>query len=129
MNIGDTNPFELFGIGEWERIEDTFLLAAGNSYNLGSEGGEASHTLVYSELPEINGEIIMHHAAIGTNIANAGGCFSEDSIVQGKYRQGGTLLEADTKSIGKIKYTNGGQNKAHNNMPPYLVVSIWKRIG
>lgn len=129
MNIGDTNPFELFGIGEWERIEDTFLLAAGNSYNLGSEGGEASHTLVNSELPETNGVIVMHQAATGTNIAGVGGCFTGSSVVQGKYRQGGTLLDADASSIGKINYTNGGKNKAHNNMPPYLAVSIWKRIG
>lgn len=30
--------------------------------------------------------------------------------------------------IGKIKYTNGGQNKAHNNIPLYITVYMWKRI-
>jgi microcystin-dependent protein len=98
------------------------LLGAGSTYSAGSTGGEASHTLTYSELPETNGVITMHHAAIGTNIAGVGGCFTGDSIVQGKYRQGGTLLDANTISIGQIKYTNGGENKAHNNMPPYLTV-------
>lgn len=123
-----TNPATLFGFGTWEQIEDRFLLAAGDNYLVGSTGGEASHNLTYAELPETNGEIIMHNAAIGTNIAGVGGCFTGDSIVQGKYRQGGTLLDANTVSIGKIKYTNGGQNKAHNNMPPYLTVYMWKRV-
>jgi microcystin-dependent protein len=105
-----------------------FLLGAGDRYTGGEIGGESSHTLVHKELPTLEGEIIMHHAAIGTNIAGAGGCFSGDSIVQGKYRQGGTLLDADTVSIGKINYTNSGENKPHNNMPPYLAVYMWKRI-
>jgi microcystin-dependent protein len=78
--------------------------------------------LTYAELPETNGEIVMHHAAIGTNINDVTGCFTPDSVVQGHYRQGGTLLDANTKSIGKIKYTNGGKNQPHNNMPPYLTV-------
>jgi len=70
----------------------------------------------------------MHHAAIGTNIANVGGCFTGESIVKGKYRQGGTLIDADTESVGNIKYNNGGENQPHNNMPPYLTVYMWKRI-
>lgn len=128
LTINNVNPSIIFGIGEWEQIKDTFLLAAGDTYSAGSIGGEAEHTLVNSELPETNGVIVMHHAAVGTNIAGVGGCFTGDSIVQGKYRQGGTLLDADTVSIGKINYTNGGKDKAHNNMPPYLTVYMWKRI-
>jgi hypothetical protein len=123
-----TNPATLFGFGTWEQIEDRFLLAAGDTYSAGSTGGEASHKLTNTELPEINGEITMHHAAIGTNINDVTGCFTPDSVVQGHYRQGGTLIEANTKSVGKIKYTNGGANQPHNNMPPYLTVYMWKRV-
>jgi hypothetical protein len=123
-----TNPSILFGFGTWEQIQDTFLLAAGNSYIAGSTGGEAKHTLTTNELPSVQGSITMHHAAIGTNINMVDGCFTGDSIVQGSYRQGGTLLNADTASVGKVIYSNGGQNQAHNNMPPYLTVYMWKRV-
>lgn len=95
---------------------------------MGETGGEAEHELTYKELPETNGKIIMHHAAIGTNVHQVTGCFTGSSIVTGKYRQGGDLLTADTISTGEINYTNGGANQPHNNMPPYLTVYIWKRI-
>lgn len=122
-----TNPSVLFGFGTWQQIKDTFLLAAGSDYTAGSVGGEAKHTLTNAEIPAVNSSITMHHAAIGTNINMVDGCFSGDSIVQGSYRQGGTLLNADTVSVGKVIYSNSGQNQAHNNMPPYLVVYVWQR--
>ena len=39
-----TNPHDLFGIGEWEQIKDTFLMSAGTTYGAGTTGGAASHT-------------------------------------------------------------------------------------
>lgn len=128
ITASSVSPSTLFGFGEWEQIKDTFLLASGDTYAAGATGGEAEHTLVYEELPEANGTIIMHNASYGTNIAGASGCFTASSINQGTYRNGGTILEADTVSIGKINYSNGGEDQAHNNMPPYLVVNIWKRV-
>jgi hypothetical protein len=127
ISTNDINPKSIFG-GEWEQIKDRFLLAAGDIYGGGRIGGESTHTLAYKELPETNGKIIMHHAAIGTNIHQVEGCFTGNSVVQGKYRQGGTLLDTSTVSIGEIIYSNGGQNEPHNNMPPYLTVYMWKRI-
>lgn len=122
------SPFELFGFGEWEQIKDTFLLSAGDTYEIGSTGGEAEHTLTHKELPKTNGTIIMHNASYGTNIAGVSGCFTSSTTNQGTYRNGGSALEADTISIGKINYSNGGENQSHNNMPPYLAVYMWKRI-
>jgi hypothetical protein len=127
LSTVETSPAILFG-GTWRQIKDTFLLAAGNIYNNKETGGEATHTLTRAELPSEEGSITMHHAAIGTNINAVDGCFTGDSVVQGAYRQGGTLLNANTVSVGKIIYSNSGQNQAHNNMPPYLVVYMWQRI-
>jgi hypothetical protein len=44
MSTNATNPKDLFGIGEWEQIKDTFLMSAGNTYGAGTTGGTASHT-------------------------------------------------------------------------------------
>ena len=48
MSVNDVSPSVLFG-GEWERLKDTFLLAAGDVYDGGSSGGEATHTLTSAE--------------------------------------------------------------------------------
>lgn len=39
------------GGGTWEQIKDTFILAVGDTYAIGSSGGEASHTLTVNEMP------------------------------------------------------------------------------
>ena len=44
MSTNSTNPKDLFGIGEWEQIKDTFLMSAGTTYGAGTTGGAASHT-------------------------------------------------------------------------------------
>ena len=44
MSTNSTNPKDLFGIGEWEQIKDTFLMSAGTTYEAGTTGGTASHT-------------------------------------------------------------------------------------
>jgi hypothetical protein len=128
LTINNVNPGIIFGFGEWEQIKDKFLLSAGDTYSAGSTGGESAHTLAYKELPKTNGKIIMHHASVATNIHQVVGCFTAGSVVQGKYRQGGTLLDSDTVSIGEINFSNGGEDVPHNNMPPYLTVYMWKRI-
>lgn len=128
ISTSSISPSALFGFGEWEQIKDTFLLSAGDTYEVGSTGGEAEHTLTYKELPATNGAIIMHNASYGTNIAGVSGCFTASTTNQGTYRNGGSALEADTVSIGKINYSNGGEDQPHNNMPPYLAVYMWKRV-
>lgn len=47
----DTSPETLFGVGTWERIKDTFLLAAGDSYAANTTGGSNSITLKSENLP------------------------------------------------------------------------------
>ena len=43
MSVNSADPGTLFG-GIWQRIQDTFLLAAGSSYEAGSTGGSASNS-------------------------------------------------------------------------------------
>lgn len=108
MNINEVSPSELFG-GSWVKIEDKFLLASGKSYSLASEGGESSHVLTVNEMPSHNHGVKYElTSATRSNWAahlgdGAAGIFSDH-----------------------VTYTGG--NGAHNNMPPYIVVNVWKRV-
>lgn len=111
MSVNATSPSTLFG-GTWEQIQDRFLLAAGNSYSAGATGGEATHTLTKDEMPSHN-----HYAAI-----NGG----TDSYGQNRTTIGSFANKAQGYSDSSTIFATGGGN-AHNNMPPYLAVYMWKR--
>lgn len=46
----NVSPASFIG-GTWTQIKDTFLLTAGDTYQAGTTGGEATHTLTTSEMP------------------------------------------------------------------------------
>lgn len=50
MSAVEVDPSLLFG-GVWEQIKDRFLLAVGDTYEVGSTGGEATHKLTVDEMP------------------------------------------------------------------------------
>lgn len=109
MSASSTSPASLFG-GTWEQIQNRFLLAAGSSYTAGDTGGEASVTLTKEQMPK-------HTHKVKYTGGNANGIYGG---------QPGTSVSADfAYNSLVIDYEGGG--KAHNNMPPYLVVYVWKR--
>ena len=102
MSVNATSPASLFG-GTWEQIKDRFLLAAGDTHAAGSTGGEEQHkkggTNGNYEAPDKYG------AMSGADTLNL---------------SGGNAFYARNTSIV-------GEGQAHNNMPPYLTVYMWKR--
>jgi hypothetical protein len=124
LSTNSASPASLFG-GTWEQIQDRFLLGASSTHSVGTTGGASSHTLTVKQLPKIEGTIVTHGKYSGTPIADVKGAFTATSTVSGKYI-GGTVSGAD--SIDRITFSNGGEGAAHNNMPPYLAVYMWKRI-
>ena len=112
MSANDTSPSILFG-GEWERIKDRFLLAAGDTYSAGSIGGEAAHKLTVDEMPSHSHDVRMAYPF------EAGGAqpFVPYSSNPEPYAVG---------NYDVVQFT--GNNQPHNNMPPYLAVYMWKRI-
>ena len=111
------NPQTAWG-GTWERIKDRFLLAAGDTYTGGSTGGEATHKLTTREMPS--------HAH--TMYVNNDGSSSSWSPASGTYLVKPDCVTTSTKNYGGALAQNGaGLGQAHNNMPPYLAVYIWKR--
>lgn len=111
MSARDVSPASFLG-GTWEQIKDRFLLSLGDTYNTaGATGGEATHTLTTDEMPSHNhtqyGSSGNHNDGKRRTIYNDYGDTSYWELYQ------------------KTGSTGGGQ--AHNNMPPYLVVYMWKR--
>lgn len=112
MSVNSTSPATLFG-GTWQAIQGKFLLGAyGNTYKAGSTGGEATHTLTISEMPSHN------HAVY---YPNAG---ADDHSAPVNYPDGPS--DSTYYAVGSYTSSDGGGG-AHNNMPPYLAVYIWKR--
>ena len=103
ISVNSANPSTLFG-GAWEQIQGQFLLSAGNGYTAGTTGGEATHTLTKAEMPIDYGSHSGGSRGISSWVDNA------------------TVLNDGSYKTGNI---GGGQ--PHNNMPPYLVVYMWKR--
>lgn len=106
VSLDETSPETLFG-GKWERIEDGFLLSANETYEAGSTGGEAEHVLSIEEMPS-------HNHRVPAFVSTTAGSGSYDY-----YRGNASNHNAYTINTG-----GGG---AHNNMPPYLAVYMWKR--
>ena len=111
MSVNSINPKNFFG-GTWVQIKDRFLLAAGTTYKAGTTGGEPTHTLTESEMPSRN------HAAYFPNDAAA------DHSAPGNYPDGPS--DSTYYAVGSYTSSAGGGG-AHNNMPPYLAVYVWKR--
>ena len=114
MSVVNTNPSLIFNIGEWEAIEDKFLLGAG-THIAGEMGGEESHILTEEELAP-------HHHHHTPPMLTA----EEDEVNGFTVGQATNKVHTKIASIEESDATGGGQ--PHNNMPPYLVVYMWKRI-
>ena len=114
LSAVETSPASLFG-GTWERLKDRFLLGAGDSYNAGSTGGEATHKLTVSEIPSHNHVEMYGDRPWGDEFAS--GSSASTNVTKWSANE--------TKKTNMTGSTGGGD--AHNNMPPYLVVYMWKR--
>lgn len=105
MSYNNTSPQSFIG-GTWVKIEGRFLLAAGGGYTAGATGGAATHTLTLDQIPP--------HSHVSNWIASTPGQELGFGGING--------VHSDSLVTGAA---GGGQ--AHNNMPPYLVVHMWRR--
>lgn len=105
ISYNHTNPGTLFG-GTWARISNAFLWATDANGTIGQTGGEKTHTLTVNELPSHN------HGGTYTNGGDA-------TKTHAWLASGGSAMAYESVDTG------GGQ--AHNNMPPYIQVSVWRR--
>lgn len=105
ISTNSTSPQTLFG-GTWVQIKDVFLLSAGDTYSAGTTGGESTHKLTANEMPSHTHSVTYDRT-------------------DGHYSGNSTEIRFNGDYSGNIGYTGGGE--AHNNMPPYFVVYMWRR--
>lgn len=132
-----------FGFGTWERINDRFLYSGGA---IGGTGGESTVALNTSNIPS-------HNHDVGTlQAASAGGHTHQIQIetkkIEAKNTTGSSNPSVPSANSGYMSDWCGrtdtqgahahtitgftgstGSGTAHNNMPPYLNVYMWMRVG
>ena len=127
ISVSNVSPQSLFG-GSWEQLKDRFMLGAGDTYTAGAMGGEATHALTQNEMPSHTHTGKTRRIGKVCTASNLNEASNVSKInTQGAERgTGGSDWQwASYQWTDTPNNTGGGA--AHNNMPPYLVVYIWKR--
>lgn len=114
ITVNATNPSVLFG-GTWEQLKGKFLVGVDSSdtdfKTSEKTGGEKTHTLTTSEMPK-------HTHKIRYTGNNANGVYGG---------MAGTSVDA-TPNYNELLVAYEGEGQAHNNLPPYMTVYMWKRV-
>lgn len=109
MSYNSTSPVTLFG-GTWTKLENCFLYASGTK-SVGSTGGSETVTLTVDQMPS--------HTHKSSSYKSENGASGNVTATPVGYTNPG--------KSGDYTSTATGGGEAHNNMPPYLVVNMWRR--
>lgn len=116
ITFNKTSPADVVG-GIWELLQDTFLYSSADA--TGTTGGEKTHLLTIDEMPS-HQHGIFHPIVVPW----------EQYIRTVWNRMQGTASGPDVYGEAKadvVKTSNVGSSRAHNNMPPYITVHIYRR--
>ena len=140
MSAVSTNPGTYLG-GTWEQIKDKFLLAAGDTYAAGAEGGSADAVNVsHTHTQASHDHSPSGGSGYGFAIYKASGGVGRVKVSTSsgtRYTFAGKSGAADADSSGLLWYkktsdatpaiNSAGEDGTGKNMPPYLAVYVWKR--
>lgn len=159
MNVNNVEPSAIFGGSWERMPSGRMLVNSGDGFNLGQVGGEKEHRLTEDELAShshdvnnINGNTTSTAKLVGkfsssirpngdiTDVPyrNGFGIVSKESEYGIHAKDGGNSSPGRNYVIDashshtvnlNISMLPSGKNQPHNNMPPYIVVNMWKRIG
>lgn len=119
----DNNDYTDYLGFKWEQISDRFLLASTAS-EPGGLGGEATHTLTPAEMPSHSHDTFLH-CNYGGGTQTVAGRF----IIEGPQYVGWSSGNRSNINTGYAGPTgDSGSSQAHNNMPPYVTVRMWRRV-
>ena len=120
MSVNSTSPATLFG-GTWEQLKDKFLLASGDTYSNGATGGSADATLVsHQHGTNESGEYFVTSEINTANNTTVSYNSNGNRIVDGQLSGGSSFHH-------RVGTGYVGSSATGKNMPPYLVVNVWKR--
>lgn len=145
LSIDTTNPSTLFG-GTWEQIKDRFLLCSGNTYSNGATGGSTNHTHSTAGHALTTAQMPSHGHGVGIRQTSSNYLpynntallsFRNQSEVYSPYINGViTDMPPHLYTYNNfIENTGSGQAHSHgntgstSNIPPYIAVTVWKRVG
>lgn len=135
MSVSDADPALLFG-GTWERLKDRFLIGAGGAYEINKPGGASTVKLEVQHMPSHT-----HKPSSGTSPdpAKPDYMFQIMTELNSEYTQRAKIAAGNDyyanvatthnfENLGGVKNTAAtGGGEAHDNMPPYLPVYMYKR--
>lgn len=150
----DFNPNTAWG-GTWVKVENRFLLGSSSEKINGTTGGSETVTLSVDQMPShshtTSTEGNHQHSGSGMNITGSASFLGSHVTFSGAFSgMGITAWRGDnihitaeyglnfnaasgwsgaTSFSGAHSHTvnSSGSDQPHDNMPPYLVVTIWKR--
>jgi hypothetical protein len=120
-----TNPGTLFGVGTWEAFGAGKTLVGLDSGDTDFDtveetGGAKTHTLTTAELAVHTHPVINNSSQSCTQGEN--GTYNTGDVYAG-FSAGITAATDNHRKIG-----NAGSGNAHNNLQPYIVTYMWKRV-
>ena len=109
-------------------LRDKFVLGAGKNYTVGATGGEKEVALTVAQMPSHSHNIGNHSHSIENYTFQGSGGWSAQGIVLDRIAQAGGSSNrwysvGNNVRAGSIagdsNSSSVGDNKPHNNMPPY----------
>ena len=134
ISTSTTSPETLFG-GSWTKISGRFLLSSSTTYTSGSTGGNEKHhhnfTIKYYSFWE---NMAAYNYADNKIFASSYTTQNIKSYNNPSYtgvQSSACYVDINAgegrKTVTANEYTADGNTSYESNMPPYLVVNMWKR--
>ena len=127
ISIASTNPSSIWAGTTWEQFAKGRTLVGldtsdSNFNTAGQTAGEKTHTLTTNEIPAHGHGMAHTHSYTGPNTG---------SWKVGTSKAHTWCTSAGGKTSGRASKSttdNAGGGAAHNNLQPYIVVYMWKRV-